>query len=252
VRFTSLGSGSAGNATLVAARGHSLLVDCGFSMRETVKRMQRAGFEPEALSAIFVTHEHGDHIKGVGPFARRYGTPVYMTRGTWEKGRTGAIPNLRLFDFNRPIEVGPFLVRPITVPHDAREPCQFVIECQQRRLGMLTDLGSITHQVRDAYQDCDALFLECNHDLDMLARGPYPYALKQRVGGHYGHLNNTQSARLLEEVDQTRLQQLVVAHISEKNNTWELARQALDEVIAASLVPQQATQEQGLDWLEII
>jgi len=231
MRFASLGSGSRGNATLVEAAGTCLLVDCGYSMREFEARCQGLGVDPGAIDALLVTHEHGDHVRGVGPLARKYGLPVWMTHGTWRRARCGEIPNLHLFGAHAgAFTLGGVRVQPYAVPHDAREPCQFLFSAGGRRLGLLTDVGAITPRIRQCLQGLDALILECNHDPQMLRTGPYPPALQARVGGNYGHLSNGQAAQLLQSIDQARLQRLVLAHLSEKNNHPELAEAAVRPV----------------------
>jgi phosphoribosyl 1,2-cyclic phosphodiesterase len=232
-RFASLGSGSRGNATLVEAGATRLLIDCGFAAREFAARCAVLEFEPQRLSAILVTHEHGDHMRGVGTVARRFGIPVWMTHGTWRAADFGSIANLRLFAGHAgPFRIGELEVTPVPVPHDAREPTQFVFDHQGSRLGVLTDLGSITQRVVDAFDGVDALLLECNHDPGMLRAGPYPPRLQARVGGRFGHLNNDQAADFLRRIDHRRLRHLVAGHLSEKNNSPELARQALRAVSA--------------------
>ncbi|MCB1803323.1 MAG: MBL fold metallo-hydrolase [Gammaproteobacteria bacterium] len=252
-RFASLGSGSRGNATLIEAGATRVLVDCGFAARELVARCERLAFDPASLSAILVTHEHGDHMRGVGPVARRFGIPVWMTHGTWYAADFGTIASLNLFAGHAgAFTIGDLRVTPVPVPHDAREPTQFVFAHADARLGLLTDLGSITPRVIEAFDGVDALLLECNHDPDMLAAGPYPPSLQARVGGHYGHLNNAQAAGFLQSIDHGRLRHLVAAHLSEKNNSPELARRALLEVSRAlddclSLLIQDETS----DWFAI-
>lgn len=251
MQFASLGSGSKGNATVVDCGEQLLLIDCGFSTREVRRRLARLGREPAELTAIVVTHEHGDHISGVGSLARSLGIPVYLSSGTRRAARDLAGVDCREINPQRPFEVDRVSVQPVAVPHDAREPCQFVLSYREHRLGVLTDLGSITEHVVDCYGACDALLLECNHDSAMLRDGPYPWPLKQRVGGDWGHLNNGQAAQLLQRLDTARLQQLVVAHVSEKNNTAELAVEAVSPWIESETRLQLADQEQGFDWIAL-
>ncbi|MBE8716779.1 MBL fold metallo-hydrolase [Cellvibrio polysaccharolyticus] len=251
MRFASLGSGSRGNATLVEWPGGTLLIDCGFSVREAESRLQRLGQSPASLSAILVTHEHIDHIKGVAAFARRYQLPVYMTPGTWQSRDFGVLPDLRLLETTAPFMIGDLLITPIAVPHDAREPVQFILQHEQRRLGLLTDLGSIPPHVESAYQTCHALILEANHDSTMLASGPYPASLKRRVGGQWGHLNNQQAVGFLQRLDISLLQHLVIAHISQKNNSPDLVRQAFSGVVAAIAEVTYACQDEGFGWLVV-
>ncbi|ACE85311.1 MBL fold metallo-hydrolase [Cellvibrio japonicus] len=251
-RFASLGSGSRGNATLVNwGQGH-VLIDCGFSVREAEQRLARFELSPGNLDAILVTHEHADHIKGVAALARRYQLPVYMTPGTYHSRSLGELPDLRLIESYTPFNIGNLWVQPVAVPHDAREPTQFVFEYAGRRLGILTDLGSITPHVEACYQDLDAMVLEANHDPVMLAYGPYPHSLKQRVGGHWGHLSNQQAAGFLQRLNCARLQHLVVAHISQQNNSLAVAQAALAPVTAAVKQVTYACQNQGFDWLSVV
>ncbi len=251
MQFASLGSGSRGNATLVRYADRCILIDCGFTVKETQRRLARLGVEAGQLAAILVTHEHSDHISGVAPLARRFKLPVYMTPGTFKARDLGALPALQLIHGYRPFALAGIEVQPVAVPHDAREPAQFVLAAAGRRLGVLTDLGSITPHVEGSYQHCDALLLEANHDPAMLASGPYPAALKQRVGGPWGHLSNQQAAAFLAGMEPRRLQHLVVAHISQQNNSLALARDALAEQTEDIDRVHYACQEQGFDWLSI-
>ncbi len=251
LRFASLGSGSRGNSTLVEWDSGTLLIDCGFSVRETTQRLERLGKRAEDLTAILVTHEHADHIKGVAPLSRRYNLPVYMTPGTYQSRDLGVLPDLRLIEGYAPFALDQLKIIPVAVPHDAREPAQFIFECGGTRLGILTDLGSITAHVEGHYQDLDAMVLEANHDPFMLASGPYPPSLKQRVGGLWGHLSNQQAAGFLQRLNCARLQHLVVAHISQQNNSLELAQAALAPVTAEVKQITFACQNQGFDWLSV-
>lgn len=251
MRFASLGSGSRGNGTLLENKNTCLLVDCGFTVKETERRMRRLGRSPEDLSAILVTHEHSDHIKGVLPLARKYGVPVFASHGTAQYDTMVSLPGFREVNTHAVFSVGDITVTPVAVPHDAREPCQYVFADGERRLGLLTDLGSITPFVCEQYSRCDALILEFNHDCDLLARGPYPPMLKNRVGGDWGHLSNEQAADLLANVERERLQHIVMAHISEKNNTVALAEAALRQAVASLDAAISADQEAGFDWLTV-
>jgi phosphoribosyl 1,2-cyclic phosphodiesterase len=256
VRVASLGSGSKGNATLIQAGDTQLLLDCGFGLRETEQRLQRLGTSARELTAIVVTHEHGDHIGGVPPLARRYQLPVYLSFGT-RQAVSGGRQSLEALDCRevrpeRAFRVGALDVLPVPVPHDAREPLQFLFSAHGRCAGVLTDLGSLTPHVVEAYAECDSLVLECNHDPGMLAKGPYPPSLKRRVGGHLGHLSNGQAAALLEQINLDRLQHLVLSHLSEQNNTPQRALQAVHDVVDSGRERVRvACQQQGFDWLDI-
>lgn len=228
MRFLSLGSGSRGNATLIDAGGTRLLIDCGFSLRQFERRLAGTGIAAGELDAILVTHEHADHVRGVGAVARRHGIPVWTTAGTWRAADGGEVPDLHLFTAHAGgFPIGAVKVRPYAVPHDAREPVQYVFEHGGRRLGMLTDTGALTPHIIDSLRGLDALILECNHDPLMLAKGPYPPALQARVGGRLGHLSNGQAAELLTRLGHHGLHRVVAAHLSEKNNHPDLARAAL-------------------------
>jgi phosphoribosyl 1,2-cyclic phosphodiesterase len=255
MRFASLGSGSEGNGLLVEVGSTRVLIDCGFGVRDTVMRLARIGVAPETVAAIIVTHEHTDHIGGVGAFAARFGTPVWLTFGTLcaVAERFAGLDHVYGFDSHDRFAVGAIEIRPFPVPHDAREPVQFVCSDGQWRLGVLTDLGISTTYVEASLSGCDALVLECNHDLDMLASGDYPYPLKQRIAGRFGHLDNGAAAGLLAKIDTSRLKHLIAAHLSQQNNRPELARAALAASIgcAADWIGI-ADQRLGFGWREFI
>lgn len=254
MRFASLGSGSEGNGLLVEVAESRVLMDCGFGLQDAVARLARLGLAPEQLSGIVVTHEHGDHIAGVAKLARRYDLPVWLTHGTLraQAKAFSQVARLQEIDAHAPFSIDAIQVQPYPVPHDAAEPVQYVFGDGARRLGVLTDVGCSTPHIEATLSGCDALVLECNHDSELLARGDYPYSLKQRVGGRYGHLNNAQSAQILAKLDVSRLQHLVAAHLSHKNNTPELAVSALSAVLGCA--PEWvgvATQQEGFTWREI-
>lgn len=249
LRFASLGSGSRGNATLIEAGSTCVMVDCGFSIVETQRRLARLDRTPDDIRAILVTHEHSDHISGVAALARRFAIPVWMTAGTSVVHGDTDLPCLDWFNGHESFAIGDLQINPFPVPHDAREPCQFVFSDGAARLGVLTDTGSITNHIRHCLDGCNALLLECNHDTRMLADGPYPPMLKRRVGGHLGHLSNTQAAELLGSIDTSALKALAIAHLSDKNNRPELARTALATVLDCP--PDWialAAQDDGLAW----
>lgn len=228
MRFASLGSGSRGNATLIESGTTRLLLDCGFAAREAERRLGLLGVTADSLDAILVTHEHQDHIKGVGPLARRHDLPVWISHGTYRQGRCGDLPEPRLIHSHQAsFQIGSIKVQPYPVPHDAREPVQFTFSSDETRLGVLTDSGSITPHIQQVLSGCHALLLEFNHDSQMLADGPYPPALQRRVGGRLGHLNNAQAVSLLAELAHDDLRHLVVAHVSEQNNHPQRVRECI-------------------------
>lgn len=252
MRFALLGSGSKGNATVIAHAKDCILVDCGFSCQETIRRLDRLGLVAEQIDAILVTHEHGDHVRGVSVLARKYDIPVWMTAGT--RAACEFEPAVRVSEFNahQSFKLGGLTIQPVPVPHDAREPTQFVVTDGQLRLGILTDTGSTTPHIVDTLHGLDALVLEWNHDQQMLAQGSYPESLKRRVGSDYGHLANHQSLALLQSLDTSQLRFLIAAHISEKNNSTTLINQLLNEFDAppeCQLL--MADQETGLAWCEL-
>jgi phosphoribosyl 1,2-cyclic phosphodiesterase len=255
MRFASLGSGSRGNATLVCKKHTHILLDCGFSLRETLFRLARLGLEPEDLDGIVVTHEHGDHSSGVVALCRRYGLRVWMTPGT-----LAALPAadgdgllVEHIEGDAPFEIGELELQPFPVPHDAREPCQFVFSDGSRRLGVFTDTGCSTPHVERVLSGCEGLVLECNHDLEMLADCGYPPSLKRRIGGRYGHLDNGAAAALLAAIDTRRLQHIVAAHLSEQNNRPELAQRALANALGCETHwVSVAGQDGGLTWRELL
>lgn len=258
MRFASLGSGSGGNALVVEAGRTRVMLDCGFGVAETVRRLARIGLDPAGLSGVVVTHEHSDHGDGAFPLAQRFGIPVWLTHGTLAamretRGDAGSGCAVNLVESSGDFGVGDLLIRPFTVPHDAREPVQYVFSDGARRLGVLTDAGSRTAHVVASLSGCDALVLECNHDLGMLMSGGYPPALKARIAGPRGHLDNAASAALLAALDRRRLAHVIAAHLSQQNNTPALARAALAGALGCE--PQWvsvASQDEGFGWRELL
>lgn len=252
MRFASLGSGSKGNALLVEAGVTRLLIDCGFGPREIVARLARLGVEPKSISTMLITHEHADHVGGAARCAARYGWDIHASHGTATAAATLAELPVRRFDSHTTFVIGDLEIHPYPVPHDAREPTQFVVSDGAVRLGVLTDVGTVTSHIVAMLADCAALLLECNHDADMLVRGRYPPLLKQRIAGGFGHLENRAAAELLRSVAGPRLQHVIAAHLSEENNTPELARAALGAALgcAADWIGI-ASQAAGCDWREL-
>lgn len=252
MRFTSLGSGSAGNALVVESGTTRLMLDCGLPLRETLRRLARVGLAADALAGIVVTHEHGDHVAGVFSLAGRFGISVWLTHGTWRAAGKGYAGDLRFLDSQTPFAIDAIEVSPFPVPHDAQEPVQYVFSDGGRRLGVLTDTGSSTPHIEGMLCGCDALVLKCNHDAGLLAGGSYQPSLKARIAGPYGHLDNATSAALLGALDNPRLKHIIAAHLSLKNNTPALVVEALAG--ALSCAPEWvgiATQEEGFAWREI-
>ena len=229
LRFSSLGSGSSGNGTVVEGGSGSgarrLLVDCGFGPRQLAQRLTRVGLACSDLDAIFVTHEHSDHIGCAVSFAQRHSIPLWMSQGTHAAIGSpvlGAL--LHLVRDGDAIDLGTFEARPFTVPHDAREPLQLRCSDGAQHFGMATDLGHATAHVLAQLTGCHALLLEANHDSEMLAQSAYPPFLKRRIGGGWGHLSNTAATDILSAIAHPHLTRVVAAHLSERNNRPDLVR----------------------------
>ena len=254
MRFASLGSGSQGNSLVVEAGSTRLLLDCGFGLADSVARLARLGLVPEDLCAIVVTHEHDDHIGGVARLARRHGIPVWLTPGTLAgfEALFADVADIRMIHNYEAFAVGDLQVQPFPVPHDAREPAQFVFGDGACRLGVLTDAGCSTRHIEAMLNGCDALVLECNHDSEMLRASRYPQRLRERIAGRFGHLDNATAAELLRSLDNGKLKHLVAAHLSKENNRPDLARAALSAVM--NCAPEWiaiADQDAGLAWRQI-
>ncbi len=255
IRFAILGSGSAGNGLVVECGSTRLLLDCGFSVKEAEARLARFGLAVDQLSGIVVTHEHDDHVGGARALAARAGVPVYLTYGTMRAVLDDNIPlfsEFRLIDAQSPFVVGDIEVHPFAVPHDAREPVQFVFSDGDARLGVLTDTGSSTRHIEASLGACDALVLECNHDVATLAGSRYPRWLKERISGAFGHLSNAQAAGILGALDRSRLRHIVAAHLSTTNNTPASAQHALAGIMGCETEwIGVADQIDGLAWRDV-
>jgi phosphoribosyl 1,2-cyclic phosphodiesterase len=227
MKFSVLGSGSKGNCTLVESGSTRLLIDNGFSGKEIIGRLTRLGLVPEMLTALVITHEHDDHIKGVGVLARRLNLPVYANGATHRAAahRIGPLPVHREFGTGEPFVIGDLHIHPFSVSHDTADPVGFVVSDGTSRLGYCTDTGKITQLIKHHLQQCQALILEANHDVQMLQEGPYPLALKQRVLSSRGHLANGDSVDLAALLAEHHLQLLVLAHLSAINNHPDLVQE---------------------------
>ncbi|MDO9050070.1 MAG: MBL fold metallo-hydrolase [Methylotenera sp.] len=257
MRFASLGSGSAGNALVVEVKQTRLMLDCGFSVKETTSRLARLNLTPNDITGIVITHEHDDHAGGALKLAAKYRIPVWLTYGTL-KMVARHMPNkhdlqLNVIDSHTAVAIADIEVQPYPVPHDAREPIQCVFTEGNLKLGVLTDVGRGTPHIEDQLNGCNALMLECNHDANMLQNGPYGWTLKKRVGGDLGHLENLDAANLLSKLDNSKLQHIMAAHLSAKNNTPLLAKSALAKVLGCELDwVGVADQLQGFNWREVV
>jgi len=251
MRFSSIGSGSKGNSTIVEYDDTIILVYCGFSLKETEKRLSIVGIAPSKINAILVTHEHSDHIRGVSSLAKKYKIPVMATAGTSKFLRNSSALNLTCIDTQSDFHVENLTVTPVLVPHDAREPVQFIIRGGLLTFGILTDVGAITEHIIELYKRCDGLMIESNHDKDMLLNGSYPRSLKDRVGSNWGHLNNKQMLYFLKNIELEQLQELVIGHISENNNSVLLVEETISEISKQLSSVSFATQNEGFGWIEL-
>jgi phosphoribosyl 1,2-cyclic phosphodiesterase len=266
LRFCSLGSGSEGNAlvveSLIDGETTRLIIDCGFGKKELEARLDSIGLNTSDVAAVLVTHEHSDHIGGVFRAATNYGWPVYLTYGTLLAARGGGLASrrkhdIRLVDPHNSFVVGSINIEPIAVPHDAREPVQYVVSDAHHRFGVLTDIGHPTAHVIRAFSRLDGLLIECNHDARMLAASSYPPSLKRRIAGPYGHLENSEATHIMAQIDLSRLRLVVAGHLSQSNNTPELAYGAIVSGLSVNACEKRltsnvqilvASQQQGIHW----
>jgi len=241
VRMTVLASGSKGNCTVLSSSTASILVDAGLSCRETLKRMKIAGEDPDKLKAIVISHEHIDHVLGLRVLARKLKVPVYITEATyqsWRKatkdpeGKPAKLDRLEHFHAGRScFSIADITVKSFTTAHDAIDSCGFTFTADGVKIGIVTDLGEMTNNVRDALRRCDGLMIESNHDIEMLRNGPYPWMVKQRVMSRVGHLSNTTLAEFLQKDYDGHAAFLVLAHLSEHNNHPEIALKAAKDAL---------------------
>ena len=279
LRYKNLSSGSTGNATLVEAsvehsatsnrRPSRVLVDCGMRLSRLLELLAVADIAPADIDAIFITHEHSDHIGCVTQLASRYSIPVWASSGTHavlqdmqlklrakQPSHSQLVPGfeslVRIASDTCAINVGDLQLNPFTVPHDAREPLQLTCSDGDVKLGILTDLGHASRHVIDSIAGCDALLLESNHDEEMLNNSKYPAFLKARVRGDFGHLSNAQAAEVLSAVMHNKLRHVSAAHLSQQNNHPSLAQSALADVLGC--LPADifaACPETGTPWMKV-
>mgnify|MGYP004695963185 FL=1 len=237
MQLYSIASGSSGNCIYLGEEDGGILIDAGISRKRIVTGLERKGLSLDDIKAIFITHEHSDHISGLGPVLRKNPIPVYATADTvsaiWEKTNMNNI-SPELFHSIRPeeeIEAGEMLVRPFSISHDAVDPVCYTVEKQGKRAAVATDMGCFDDTIIRVLGQCDSVLIEANHDINMLQVGPYPYSLKMRILGNKGHLSNTSCADLIKEILQKDLKHLVLGHLSRENNFPQLAyRTVLDEL----------------------
>lgn len=237
MHFSVLGSGSNGNALYVESGKTSILIDAGFSGKEIEKRLAIHGKELSELKGLFLTHEHGDHIQGAGVISRRCSLPVYANHGTF-KGSEKRVKKLHKrveFETGSICEVQDLEIRSFRISHDTLDPVGYIISDGKHSIACCTDTGSVTHLIANRLSNCDALILEFNHDLTMLKNGPYPFPLQQRVRSNQGHLANNDAAAFLKSLIHDKLQQVILAHLSETNNRADIALQSATSVLPSEL-----------------
>lgn len=233
MQFATIASGSSGNCLYAGNDDTHILVDTGISKKRIETGLDICGVSGRDIDAVLITHEHSDHIQGIGVWSRKYHVPIYATRGTLNELKRmkslGAIDE-SLFRVIRPGEVfhiNNVTVSPFAIPHDARDPVSYHLEDGNNHIGMVTDLGYFDQSIINELTDCDLLYVEANHDLRMLETGPYPYALKRRIAGNYGHLCNEMAGQLIGQLLNAHLQHVILGHLSKENNFPELALQAV-------------------------
>lgn len=249
-RFASLGSGSRGNGTVVEIGGETILVDCGFTLKQAESRFKTLELRPADLSAILVTHEHSDHIGGVGALAYKYAIPVFASYGTLQSARKNSAVVGRAINTHEPFQIGEVEVQPVVVPHDAREPTQFVFRHDGISIGVVSDLGCVTPFVIEQFSSLDGLLMESNYDLNMLMRGRYPERVKRRIASDLGHLSNDQAAQFLAAIAHPDLA-VVVGHVSEENNHQDLLTEAFKGQRGLVRSLEFATQDEGAGWQDL-
>jgi len=247
LRISVLASGSAGNSTYIETDSHKILLDAGLSEKKLSARLASIGRDVKDLDAVFVTHEHSDHVSGIGPLVRKHNIQLFTTEGTLRKiqSRIGRIPSWAPIRSEEPVSIGDMVVEPYATPHDAEESVAFVIRCGNTKIGHATDLGKVTPFVREKLKKSTALLVEANHDINMLEVGPYPWPLKQRIKSGVGHLSNEACGELLASANHDGLRLVVLMHLSETNNLAELATLTAEQALGerASKIKQVLAQQ---------
>lgn len=256
LRFRVIGSGSSGNTTLVEAGPSRLLVDAGLGPRDLAERLDSAGVDPASLAGILLSHEHQDHARGAASFAKKWGVPVFASRGTWTAAglSEAGVPAGHTLQPGGATLLAGFSVSGVAIPHDASAPLAFVIESEGRRLGHVTDCGHVSRGLVEALRECDAVLVESNHDADMLREGPYPWSLKERILGRWGHLSNDEVGHYLGTGLPERCRTVVLAHLSQTNNHPEVARLSAEAALrrrGRTEVRLEITGPEGTGWIEV-
>lgn len=227
MRFCSLASGSSGNCHLINDGEHSILIDAGLSGKQIENKIKEIDIDLKSLSAILVSHEHSDHICGVGVLSRRYNIPIYANEGTWTgmESKIGKIKdeNIKYFKSNESFSIRDFNIKPYSISHDANEPVGFSIEKNKVKVSIATDLGYINEDIMEQIKDSNLVVLESNHDEEMLKAGSYPYYLKRRILSNFGHLSNEAAGNAIVDLVSRNVKSVLLAHLSRENNFPELA-----------------------------
>ena len=252
-KFSVLSSGSRGNCIYIESDTAKIIIDSGLSVKELGRRLKSIDRTPEELDAVFLTHEHSDHIGGVGPLVRKYSIPLYATNGTFQASqKLGSVPVFNPIRSGETVQVGRLEIEPYATSHDARESVAYVIRCQSRKLGHATDMGMVTHEVREILKNSHVLLLESNHDVEMLDVGPYSWTLKKRIKSDLGHLSNEACGELLAAIKHEHLQRVVLMHLSQTNNHPEIAHvTALQALGSHSPILSLADQDQPTELIEV-
>jgi len=233
LQVASLGSGSGGNALLVRSATTLLLLDCGFTLKETTARLAKLNLSPANIDAVLISHEHGDHIRGVGPLSRKFAKPVWLTHGTFNALRDQRFTHVNLISAQQDFQIGDSHIDPFPTPHDAAESCQYVFGHAGVRFACVTDLGTCTPHVEEKLSGIDGLLVESNYDEAMLSNGPYPISLQARIRSDFGHLGNVQAGQLVKRLDHAGMQTILLGHLSEQNNTDEAAANTMSDYLPA-------------------
>ncbi|OON93112.1 MAG: MBL fold metallo-hydrolase [Candidatus Epulonipiscioides saccharophilum] len=228
ISLCTLASGSDGNSMYITAGQTRLLVDIGISGKRVIEGLLKINVDPQTIDAIFITHEHMDHIKGVGIFSRKFGTPIYVTEKTLkyilQKNLIGQLTNINLIKIFEPVIInGDIQIKAFQISHDAVDPVGYIFKTQTKKIGVLTDCGLVDNNVINELDNCDGIVLEFNHEPNILEVGHYPYFLKRRIASNLGHLSNDAAAIVLEKLYHKNLKWAILAHISKENNIPELA-----------------------------
>lgn len=252
LQVASLGSGSAGNALLVRSKNTLLLLDCGFTLKETTARMSRLGLSPANIDGVLLSHEHGDHVRGVGPLSRKFAKAVWLTHGTFNALRDNRFTHSHLISAHQPFSIGDIHIDPFPTPHDAAESCQYVFTHESVRFACVTDLGTCTPHVEEKLAGVSGLLVESNYDEDMLTNGPYPVSLQARIRSDFGHLGNVQAGELVKRLDHSGMQTILLGHLSEQNNTDDAASSTMMKYLPAGDTRVTVLQQHsGSAWFDI-